>query len=115
MTRTTRDRTPLQVRQHRARLAEAMRVLQRCSTSPVGDPVRWRRELAEATERLDEVLADHVEVTDRLGELRHGIEAGADPLILQVALSGLFEQLEERHSRPDPAPREHREVATVGQ
>lgn len=60
----TPESTPQQVRQRRERMFEATRLLQECSQPPEGDPSRWRQELGDAVDTLDEVLAAHIASTE---------------------------------------------------
>ncbi len=65
----TPRRTPPDVRRRRERLLEAVRFLERRCDAPADEPDRWRLELRQAVEVLDDVVAAHVVSTEDPGGL----------------------------------------------
>ncbi len=59
--------SPAQVQERRERMFEATRMLQRRSRPPEGDVDGWRRQLAEAIDEVQEVVAAHIADTEGTG------------------------------------------------
>lgn len=61
------ESSPSQVQERRERMFEVTRTLQRRSRPPEGDVDGWRRQLAEAVEQVQEVVAAHIADTEGTG------------------------------------------------
>lgn len=61
------ESSPSQVQERRERMFEATRLLQRRSRPPEGDVDAWRRQLADAVDEVEEVVAAHIADTEGAG------------------------------------------------